>query len=81
MLFVYGPTSHLKCSRRGVRASFGEMLAKYLVHGRMLWCAGGMFGLTLSARREIKKKEAGLYMAASKKPKGVILDRLAAEVG
>ena len=40
-----------------------------------------MYGLTLSARREITKKEAGAYVAASKKAKGEILDRLVAEVG
>ena len=39
------------------------------------------YGLTLSARREITKKEAGAYAAASKKAKGEILDRLVAEVG
>lgn len=37
--------------------------------------------MTLSARREITKKEAGAYVAASKKAKGEILDRLVAEVG
>lgn len=58
-----------------------KMLAKSLVHGRVLWCAGGMYGLTLSARREITKKEAGAYATASKKAKGEILDRLVAEVG
>lgn len=29
----------------------------------MLWCAGGMYELTLSARRTITKKETGAYMA------------------
>lgn len=57
------------------------MLAKSLVHVRVLWCAGGMYGLTLSARREITKKEAAAYATASKKAKGEILDRLMAEVG
>lgn len=58
-----------------------EMHAKSLAHPRVLWCAGGMYGLTLSARREITKKEAGAYAAASKKVRGEILDRLMAEVG
>lgn len=58
-----------------------EMLEKPLVHGRVLWCAGGMYGLTLSARREITKKEAGAYVSASKKVKGEILDRLVAKGG
>lgn len=39
------------------------------------------FGLSLSARREITKKEARAYASASKKDKGQILDRLVAEVG
>ncbi|WP_074711851.1 hypothetical protein [Arthrobacter alpinus] len=38
-------------------------------------------GRRKSARREISKKEAGANWAASKKAKGEILDRLAAEVG
>lgn len=37
--------------------------------------------MTLSARREITKKEAGAYVSASKKVKGEILDRLVVEVG
>lgn len=37
--------------------------------------------LSLSARREITKKEARAYAQASKKSKGLILDRLVAEVG
>lgn len=39
------------------------------------------YGLTLSARREITKKEAAAYARAPKKAKGEILDRLVAEVG
>lgn len=39
------------------------------------------FGLSLSARREITKKEARAYASASKKGKGQILDRLVGEVG
>jgi transposase InsO family protein len=39
------------------------------------------FGLSLSARREITKKEARAYARASKKARGEILDRLVAEVG
>lgn len=39
------------------------------------------FGLTLSARKEITKKEALEYAKASKKDKGVILDRVQAEIG
>lgn len=39
------------------------------------------YGLTLSARREITKKEAGAHVTASKKDKGEILDRLVTEVG
>ena len=35
----------------------------------------------MSARREITKKEAGAYAAASKKATGEILNRLVAEVG
>ena len=58
-----------------------EMLAKSLVHVRVLWCAGGMdYGMSLSARREITKKEAGEYFRASKKVRGEILDRLMVEI-
>ncbi len=39
------------------------------------------YGLTLSARREITKKEATAYARASKKAKGVILDRIQVEIG
>lgn len=39
------------------------------------------FGLSLSARREITKKEARAYASASKKGKGEILDRQVEEVG
>ena len=35
----------------------------------------------MSARREITKKEAGAYVAASKKAKGEVLDRLMVEIG
>lgn len=38
-------------------------------------------GLTLSARKEITKKEAFEYIKASKKAKGVILDRIQAGIG
>ncbi len=38
------------------------------------------FGLSLSARREITKKEARAYASASKKGTGEILDRLVEEV-
>src|SRR5699024_6211079 len=59
-----------------------EMLAKSLARVRALWCAGGMdCGLTLSARKEITKKEAFEYIKASKKAKGVILDRIQAGIG
>ena len=59
-----------------------EMLSKSLVHVRVLWCAGGMdYGMSLSARREITKKEAGEYSRTSKKAKGEILDRLMVEIG
>lgn len=45
-------------------------------------CAGGMgFGLSLSARREITKKQARAYASASKKVKSTILAQLVAEVG
>ncbi|WP_170133123.1 integrase catalytic domain-containing protein [Arthrobacter livingstonensis] len=37
--------------------------------------------MSLSARREITKKEAGEYFRASKKGKGEILDRLVVEIG
>ncbi|MGP5227289.1 integrase catalytic domain-containing protein [Arthrobacter rhombi] len=37
--------------------------------------------MTLSARREITKKEASAYAKASKKERGALLDRLVAEVG
>ena len=39
------------------------------------------FGLSLSARREITKKEARAYASASKTGKGEILDRLIGEIG
>lgn len=39
------------------------------------------YGMSLSARREISKKEAGQYFRASKKGKGEILDRLVIEIG
>ena len=39
------------------------------------------FGLTMSARQEITKKEALEYVKASKKAKGLILDRVQAEIG
>ncbi|PYI67874.1 integrase [Arthrobacter livingstonensis] len=39
------------------------------------------YGMSLSARREITKKEAGEYFRASKKGKGEILDRLVVEIG
>lgn len=39
------------------------------------------FGLSLTARREITKKEARAYASASKKAKGQVLDWLVAEVG
>ena len=39
------------------------------------------YELSLSARREITKKEARAYASASKKGKGQILDRLVGEVG
>ncbi len=59
-----------------------KVLAKSLVTLGRSWCAGGMgYGLTLSARREITKKEAAGYCRASKKAKGEVLDRLVAEVG
>ena len=49
---------------------------------RALWCAGVMdSGLSLTARREITKKEARAYSSVSKKAKGGILDRLVIEVG
>lgn len=37
--------------------------------------------LTLATRRDITKKEAQLYARASKKEKGVILDRITTEIG
>ncbi|MDO5743155.1 MAG: hypothetical protein Q4P23_01695 [Micrococcaceae bacterium] len=37
--------------------------------------------MSLSARREITKKEAGEYSRASKKAKGEILGRLMVEIG
>ncbi|MHA7271553.1 integrase catalytic domain-containing protein [Arthrobacter sp. HLT1-20] len=37
--------------------------------------------MSLSARRETTKKDAGAYVSASKKAKGEILDRLVVEVG
>lgn len=39
------------------------------------------YGLTMGARNEITKKEAQAYAKASKKERGVILDRLVAEIG
>ena len=39
------------------------------------------YGMSLSARREISKKEAVQYFRASKKAKGEILDRLVIEIG
>lgn len=39
------------------------------------------FGLTLATRRDITKKEAAVFARASKKDKGVILDRLVVEIG
>lgn len=47
-----------------------RILTKSLVHVRVLWCAGEMYGLILSARRE-----------TTKTTKGQILDRLVAEAG
>lgn len=39
------------------------------------------YGLSMSARQEITRKEAQAYAKATKKDKGIILDRLVAEVG
>lgn len=39
------------------------------------------YGLSMSARNEITRKEAHAYAKATKKQKTAILDRLVAEVG
>lgn len=57
------------------------MLTKSLAPDRAPSCAGGIgYGLTFSARREITKQEATVYARASKKAKGVILERLQVEI-
>ncbi len=72
----FGETQ-LKCSRNGVRASF-EKCSRNLwrMFGRFGVLEGMDYGMSLSARREITKKEAREYSRASKKTKGEILDRL-----
>lgn len=48
---------------------------------RALVCAGGMGSLSMSAKREITKKYAREYAAASKKTRGRMLDELVATTG